>query len=225
MNGRNNLLKKGKNRKVELLRNTLIIFLGKVSTQFISFFLLPIYTKYLPTDEYGTIDLLLTYITLLVPVISIEIEMGTFRFLVDFRNDEKKESQIIYNSLFLLLKIICIFFSLSLIIIITIYKQKYALIVLFCITIMMLSNLMLQIARGLGKNIDYSIASFIIGISNIFSNIILIVFLRKTAICILISALISNIIGLFYLIVRINLFKHLKNGKKDTTLQRDLIKF
>ena len=47
-------------KKRELAKNTVIIFLGKVSTQFISFFLLPLYTRFLSASSYGTVDLITT---------------------------------------------------------------------------------------------------------------------------------------------------------------------
>ena len=56
------------NKKKELLKNTIIIFLGKACTQLISFLLLPLYTDYLSTADYGIVDLITTYVTLLVPI-------------------------------------------------------------------------------------------------------------------------------------------------------------
>ena len=71
------------NKKKQLAKNTIIIFIGKVCTQLISFFLLPLYTGYLKTSEYGIVDLITTYITLLVPIITLELEMSIFRYLVE----------------------------------------------------------------------------------------------------------------------------------------------
>ena len=58
-------------KKSALMKNTMIIFCGKVCTQLISFFLLPLYTGYLSTGDYGVVDLITTYVTLLVPIISL----------------------------------------------------------------------------------------------------------------------------------------------------------
>lgn len=55
------------NKNKELAKNTIIIFLGKVCTQLISFLLLPLYTACLTTSDYGTVDLIITYVSLLVP--------------------------------------------------------------------------------------------------------------------------------------------------------------
>ena len=42
----------------QLAKNTAIISIGKCATQLITFFLLPLYTKLLTTEEYGIVDLL-----------------------------------------------------------------------------------------------------------------------------------------------------------------------
>ena len=211
-------------KKKELLKNTLIIFLGKISTQFLAFFLLPLYTRYLVTDDYGTIDLLLTYITLLVPIISIEIEMGAFRFLIEARDDDEKKSEVILNS-FSILKKVAILFLLIYCIILFLFKSKYSLFVGICIFSMMLSNLVLQIARGLGKNLLYSVASFLTGLINISFNIILIVMLKKSAISILISTFISNFVCFIFLFVKLDLISSIKNGKDNKDLQKKILKF
>ena len=52
----------------ELVRNTIIILLGRFCTQFMSFFLLPLYTNILSSSEYGAYDLIVTYIALFAPV-------------------------------------------------------------------------------------------------------------------------------------------------------------
>ena len=79
----------------ELAKNTIIIVIGKICTQFISFFLIPLYTSYLQTTDYGTVDLINTYISLLIPIVTLQLEQATFRFLIDVRNDEEKKGIII----------------------------------------------------------------------------------------------------------------------------------
>ena len=76
-------------KKKQLAKNTVIIFMGRVCTQFISYFLLPLYTSHLLASEYGLVDLVQTYVTLLVPIITLELEMSVFRYLIDYRGNEK----------------------------------------------------------------------------------------------------------------------------------------
>ena len=54
------------NREKLLIKNTAIVSLGKICTQLITFFLLPLYTAVLSTEEYGVVDLLNTLTSLLL---------------------------------------------------------------------------------------------------------------------------------------------------------------
>ena len=212
------------NKKKELVKNTFIIFLGKFSTQFLTFFLLPLYTKFLDSSDYGTIDLIMTYVTLFVPIITIQYEMGTFRYLIDNRKNKTKQYEIIYNSLTFFLRLIVFCLMISIVISLFIDIKNFYLII-FCIISMMLSNLFMQIARGLGKNIDYSISCFFIGLMNIIFNIILIIPLKMGGTSILISSGISNLVGTLFLFVRLMLFKCIKREYKNKEVSRKILKY
>ena len=78
-------------QKRELIKNTLIISLGKFSTRIVSFILLPLYTALLSKSEYGSYDLLNTISIFLIPVITLQLEEAMFRFLIDAKNNDDKE--------------------------------------------------------------------------------------------------------------------------------------
>ena len=91
------------NRKNEFIKNTAILFIGKIATQFITFFLLPLYTNKLATKDYGTIDLIQTYISLLVPVLTLRLDSVVFRFLIDKRDNKDEIQEVVSNTSFLLI--------------------------------------------------------------------------------------------------------------------------
>ena len=68
------------NQKKQLVKNTLIIAIGKLSTQIISYILLPLYTAKLSPSEYGTYDFVCTVSLFLCPVITLLMEESMFRF-------------------------------------------------------------------------------------------------------------------------------------------------
>lgn len=78
-------------REKTLVKNTIIVAIGKICTQFISFFLLPLYTSILSAKEYGVVDLFNTYVSLLLPLLFFQIDQSVFRFLIDNRNSEKEK--------------------------------------------------------------------------------------------------------------------------------------
>lgn len=210
-------------KKKELVKNTVIIFLGKVSTQFISFFLLPLYTRFLSTSAYGTVDLITTYVSLFVPVITIEQEMATFRYLIDARNSDKEKKNIITTSILNVLKLL-ILFIIVYFIIVYFFKFKYAYFILANIIVCIFSNLFLQIARGLGENIHYSIASFITGLTTIILNIIFIVFLKFQVEGMLLSVILANTFCVLYLFFVLKIYKYI-SFKSDKNLRKQMIKY
>src|SRR5580704_15768079 len=86
-------------RKHELVKNTLIIALGNLSVQFVSFLLLPFYTAYLSTGDFGVFDLITTYNILLVPIVSMQLGLTAFRFLIDARGNEEAKADIMSTAL------------------------------------------------------------------------------------------------------------------------------
>ena len=113
-------------REKQLIKNTGILALGKICTQFISFFLLPLYTAYLSTKEYGVVDLLNNFISLLIPIVFFQMEQALFRFLIDERGNEKNKSEIISTAFFTVLYQIIIFTVFYIIISIFIHNEyKY----------------------------------------------------------------------------------------------------
>ena len=77
--------------RLKLLKNTIIVAIGKFSTQILTFFLLPIYTAVLSTSEYGEYDLILTLVTFFTPIITLSLDEAVFRFLIDAKSKRKKK--------------------------------------------------------------------------------------------------------------------------------------
>ena len=219
MNGKDNSNKMNKKKK-ELLKNTLIIFLGKFCTQFLSFFFLPLYTAVLSSKEYGIVDLIITYVSLVVPLVSLQLEMAIFRELIDSRNNNEKVSTIISTGFISVLFqfVICAIFY---IIIGSIIKIPYFEYILLNTLATLLCNITMQISRGLGKNISYSISSVIAGAGNIAFNLIFILIFDMRVEGMLLASIISNFFAFIYIFFSCHLFSKIKflyykkNEKKD----------
>ena len=82
------------NRNKRMLKNTLIYFIGNFGSKLLSFFLLPIYTNYLSPEKFGKIDLVLSIVPLIGPVVTLQATESIFRFLFDCKTHEKKTKAI-----------------------------------------------------------------------------------------------------------------------------------
>lgn len=74
----------------KLLKNSSIFAIANLGTKLISIVLVPLYTYVLTTEQYGSIDLIITTISLLIPIITISIFNSVLRFTMD-PNCNKKE--------------------------------------------------------------------------------------------------------------------------------------
>ena len=211
-------------KKKQLMKNTIIIFLGRACTQLISFFLLPLYTSFLLTKEYGLVDLITTYVTLLVPIITLELEMSVFRYLIDVRDKEKETKKVLSNN-FLVLLTSLLLFGIAYVIVTCFWHFDFRWLILFDIIICTFSGNFLQIARGLGKTIDYAISCIITGVSTILLNVLFIVILKMGAFGMTMSMALANGFGALYLFVKLKLYKKINFKLKDTKLIKSMYKY
>ena len=64
----------------ELIKNILVLGLGLMGSKFIQFILLPYFTNILTTAEYGIVDLVVTFVGLMVPIVTLELSDSVLRF-------------------------------------------------------------------------------------------------------------------------------------------------
>lgn len=208
-------------RNTTLLKNTLIILFGKVCTQLISYFLLPVYTTVLSTEEYGTVDLLITYVTLIAPIITLQMEAAVFRFLIDVRKDGEGVSRIMTNSLTCIGGTIGIFLV-GYSVLTWFVDFEYALPFAACIIANALVSIFLQIARGLGDNVTYAIGSAISGIFTIVFNILFIVVFPFGVVGMLSATALAQLLGTVYVIAKTKTFKYFYLDKLDFSVIKEM---
>ena len=211
-------------REKSFIKNTIIIFLSKFCTQFLSFFLLPFFTALLSTEEYGYFDLYSTYAWLLAIFLTLQLENGIFRFLIDKRENNSEIKKIITNGIIVILVQLLIFMSIYFIClkILKIKNIEYIFIMTLSTSLL---NLMLQISRGLGKNIEYGLASIISGSSNVLLCILFIKYLSMKLLGIVLAYVFSNILASLFLIFKIKIYKYINFSVLSKNKIKELIKY
>ncbi|MFY0698227.1 hypothetical protein A8B79_10365 [Balneola sp. EhC07] len=75
----------------QLIKNSFFYTLGNVLPKVASFFLLPLYTSYLSTEEYGIINSLLALNGVLVIFFTFSLSRSIFRLIYDYNEKEREE--------------------------------------------------------------------------------------------------------------------------------------
>lgn len=204
-------------RQKDLAKNTAILTVGKVCTQCISFFLLPLYTAILSAEDYGTFDLFVTYATLLLPLINWQLDQGLFRFMLDYRGN-KDEQKKLFSTLLLSSTVQNIIYVVLFICIEPFLKIENAYFLLLYVVLQVYNALFLQFVRGLGYSIKYTIASFISATATTILNVIALVLLRMGLQGLFVSTLTAQLLTLVYLVISSRSWEYfsLKNARIGT---------
>ncbi|WP_349283139.1 oligosaccharide flippase family protein [Enterococcus cecorum] len=211
-------------RERNLVKNTAILAIGQLSSKVFTFLLLPVYTSLLTPNDFGKIDAVQTVISLLLYFVTLQIENAIFRFLIEYRNKENIQISYVTSASVVLLVMVGI--SITLIILLNyIFMFPYIKLIIALILIQSLYLFISNLARGLGKNVDYSIASFLITVSSLISNILMIVIFKYGAVSILLSIVISNLIGFIYLFYRVKIWKLIKFENIDIIKINEMLRY
>lgn len=73
-----------------LAKNTILLAVGNILTKGLLFVMVPFFSSWLSTEDYGTFDLLCTYVSLLIPVLTLATGEAVFRFSMQAKSEPKK---------------------------------------------------------------------------------------------------------------------------------------
>lgn len=210
-------------QKDSLMKNVGIIAIGKFSTQILTFLLLPLYTSYLTTEQYGIYDFIIAVVSFLTPFITLTLEESMFRFLIDSKSDRKRKYVISQAVIYTILS--TIFFAIVIKIIGGFYEYIYTnILIIYTISVVMLS-LTNALVRGMGEIKLFSIINFVLGILTITFNITFIVGLKAGATGLLLSTSLANIIVTIFIFFKLNIKKYINIKNIERNILKDMIKY
>lgn len=212
------------NRQKELAKNTIILTVGKICTQFVSFLLLPLYTSLLEPSEYGVVDLINTYIVLLTPVFNWQFENGLFRFLIDYRKDENNQKKL-FSTVFLINIAQAVLYIVLFLLFQKLISSEYKLFLAFDVVANIFLNTLLQFPRGVGKNTVYSIGSFLSASTMVVFNVIFIAGFHWGAYGMFMATLLAKIVTCIYLFCAMKIWRYFSINAYSKTLFRRVFKY
>ena len=211
-------------RENKLAKNTLIIFLGTFYSKLAQYFLLPLYTRVLTTGEYGTVELFNTLVLLFAPLMSMQLEQGAFRYLVEYKNDKDKKKEIISTTVISLMAIFGVCAALMALISLVAHLN-YGWLLLLGTGFTCLSTLLMQIMRGLGNNKSYSISNIIIATGTIVFNVVFLLGLNLKSEGMIYGSIIGNALRALYLCTKMHIFKEVSISAFSWKQLKKLLKY
>lgn len=188
------------NRYKELLSDTLIIGVGNFTTKLIYFFLMPLYTTALTAGEFGQADLLNNLEALLLPVFTLSIAEGVFRFVLD----NKENSNVLLTTGISIVVRCAIIAAIAVGIVYALTNEQYWIyFYLFFITDAFRSTLA-QFSRGVGNVRNFSISGIIAAIILFASTFLMVKIYRMGVNGYLLAFVCANVCSMLYLIISVS---------------------
>lgn len=209
----------------KMAKNTVIYLLGTVFSKGISFFLLPMYTKYLTPEEFGQYDLGLAYATLFWTFVYLDIYSSILRFMYDF-TDKKSQRKPMINGLIiffgstivygLILVLWNLFFENSI---------QYSALLFVVGVCTILQEIVGHIARGFGKNRLFVTGGMIGAIVTFLANIMFLIVFATDFSGIYLATIIGLLANIIYVGGRIGLLKEISFTYYDSKLFKEIFTY
>jgi O-antigen/teichoic acid export membrane protein len=211
-------------KSASLAKNTILIGISKISTNIITFLMLPVYTTLLSTSEYGIVDLVITYGGLLAPLIMLNMEMAVFRHLIDVRSDREAQKRIITNAVSLVFKA-SIAAGLLYIVAAFIWDIPMAALLALYFFSTAMGSLVIQIARGLGRLVAFVVGGVAQGLLAVIFNVIFVAVFGMGASGMLLGMSLGALIPAIILVFMLRLDRHVRPSARDRATSRELLSY
>lgn len=208
-------------RGSRVIKTTAIYFVGNFASKLLSFFLLPLYTAYLTSEDFGNVDLLISTLPLIAPIFTMQVTEAVFRFLCTDEDLEDKKKTIT-NSLVIFLVGIIVFIILYIPFVIR-FNWTYSVLFFVYFLITYLGIFFQQILRGLQRTAEYALTGVISTIVHATINILLIVKFGMGGESLLIASIAGSLVVAIFIALRIRIWQFIKFKKiSKLEIQRQL---
>lgn len=210
------------NKYKKLAKNSAVFFIGNLGSKVITFLIVPFYTYFLTTEEYGTADLVTTTVNLLVPFVMAGMNEAVLRFTVSKELDTKK---IATNAMLVVLLgwaacwlLFPVFRAFS-----VIGNNVVYFLLLLCLT--SFNYVFMQLVRGVGKTKAFAANGVVITFATAISNVLALAVFHLGVGGYLASMVVAQFIGAVHLVLSCRLWSLLSPSCVDRDALRGMLRY
>ena len=207
-----------------LLKNVLLFTISGFVPKILSFFLIPIYTSCLSMSDYGIFDLITTTATLLIPILTLDIQDAVLVYSMD--KNEKKEDIISIALRINGIGFLIVLFLTLLVYVWNIFNINYYFLIFFIIyyAVTAVSNSINLFCKAIDKVKTIVKATIINSVITLLLNIVLLKVLNIGILGYLIANSVGSTLALIFVILDARIYKYIKKPQ-NKKIQKEMIKF
>lgn len=209
-------------KESRLVKNTIIYAIGNISSKVLAYIMVMVYSHYIMPADLGYYDVVISTLSLLVPVIMLEIHEGVYRLMIG--NNKYATEDIVGTSLKVLLATTFIsefmlvlfstFFWIEMLGIIIFYSASYILYVYF-----------ITIIRGYSENKFYAALGVVNSLITLLVELVGIVFLKQGIAAMFFAMGVANYICILIAIIRKKRIVHSLSTKINKPLLKEILNY
>ena len=207
----------------KFFKSSMVYFMGNVLTKIISFFLLPLYTTRISTDEYGYFNTSTNYLDILIAILCMEIWSVIMRFMFDYEGRRGKEKAIT-NGLVIfcvsLLGYCAVFAVLALAL-----DLQYLLLIFIMGLCSMIQAIYTYTTRGLGYNAVFAVSGIVGSLVNSLTNVALILGFSMTVKSLYLAAIAGYVVQILMLERKVHLLRAIHPKLVRPRLLKRMLRF
>jgi len=207
-----------------LALNTFWFTIGNIGSKSIGFLMLPIFTRYLLPADYGRLEVLNTTISLLMPVVSLQLIEAIFRFAVEARGDVDRSRKVLTTSLVFMLWTFFLFLLFHPVLSNFEIMKQYRIFFYTIFLSSMVFGALKQFTRGIDKITVYVASDILYSSFFAISNSVLLIYFKFGILAYLLSSILSQVLCILFLVFAGRLYKYLK-PVFDKELLKEMLRY
>ncbi|MBS7130555.1 lipopolysaccharide biosynthesis protein [Clostridium sp.] len=211
------------NQATSFIKSSLVYFLGNILVKLTSFIMLPIYTKYISPDKFGTYDLSIAYLTFFTSILFLDIWSGIMRFMFDYKEDGQ-EYKAIYNGM-VIFGLSTILYILGILTVGNYFEVEYMFLIFLYGLLMNIQNVFAYVVRAKGESLLFALSGLVGTLVIVVVNTVMLVGLQWDYSCLYISYCVGMIIQIIILNSKAKIIKKNWYSYLDIVVIKDMIKY
>lgn len=209
----------------ELANNIVLFFIAKFLPKAITFFMVPLYTYCLTTDQYGIIDLMITAIQLLLPLLTLGVQDAMLYFAMEKASNKSDVltigTRIVVAGTILLIVVCGVGKSMGIINL----ETSYLILFVILYFVEALKYVTSDFCRGINKIKVLTVSNVLMTVVIVICNLIFLLGLEWNITGYLLAMCIGNGVAVIIIFFGAHLYKYIKPTLIDKTLTKSIIVF
>ena len=209
--------------KKKIFKSVLVYFVGNVLSRSVLFFLIPVYTRFIPAGDMGQYDMAIALVTLISAIIFLELWLGALRFVID-KKEIRDKYVAVYSACGVMLCSIGVYIVLSVVVGAVFDIQYFVWIALYGL-LLCVWNIYNNFARGFGYNKFFMLSGLANTLVSVAFKIIFLTVLDWNYSALFIAACIGLLASIVLLEIRCKVIINFRIKYFDKQIFRELLRF